>query len=91
MQIDKPDSICEFFLGLNKSRSVNFPRQRYTESGGVEATSHTVRGSKSASGCSKSLTQEESDRGNLNEQSKTPQGIFVIVIAAIATITRNCS
>lgn len=69
---------ANFFLGLNKSWSVNFPRQRYTESGGLEATSHTVRGSKSASGCSKSLTQEESDRGNLNEQSKTPQGIFVI-------------
>ena len=80
-------------LGLNKSQLVNFPRQRYSKSDGLEVTLSTLRRSKSASGCSKSPTSEEGDRGNLDEQSKTRQGILVIFIAivvAMPTIMKNC-
>nr|XP_058960246.1 uncharacterized protein LOC131787178 [Pocillopora verrucosa] len=59
--------------GLNKSQLVNFPRQRYGKSDGLEVTLSTLRRSKSASGCSKSPTSEEGDSGNLDEQSKTRQ------------------
>lgn len=71
-------------LGLNKSHSVNFSRQRYEANGGPEVNLPTLKRSKRASGCSKSSTQGEGDRANLDEQSKTRQGI------CLRYIMRNC-
>ena len=61
-------------LGLNKSHSVNFPRQRHEANGGPEVNLPTLKRSKKA----KSSTQGEGDRANLDEQSKTRQGICLI-------------
>ncbi|CAH3155234.1 unnamed protein product [Pocillopora meandrina] len=55
--------------GLNKSHSVNFPRQRHEANSGPEVNLPTLKRSKKA----KSSTQGEGDRANLDEQSKTRQ------------------
>ena len=46
----------------------------------------TLRRIKSAYGRSRSLTAEEGDRSNLDEQSKTSQGILVIFIAIVVAM-----
>ena len=57
---------------------MSFSRQRYGESGSLKENSPTYRRSRSAYGCSKSSTPKEGDGDNLDEQSKTRQGILVI-------------
>ena len=65
---------------------MNIPRQTHGESGGLEMTLSTLRRIKSAYGRSRSLTAEEGDRSNLDEQSKTSQGILVIFIAIVVAM-----
>ena len=69
---------------MNKSQSMNIPRQTHGESGGLEMNLSTLRRIKSAYGRSRSITAEEGDRS---------QGILVIFIAivvAMPTIMKNC-
>lgn len=65
---------------------MNIPRQTHGESGGLEMALSTLRRIKSAYGRSRSLTAEEGDRSNLDEQSKTSQGILVIFIAIVVAM-----
>lgn len=64
---------------------MNIPRQTHGESGGLEMALSTLRRIKSAYGRSRSLTAE-GDRSNLDEQSKTSQGILVIFIAIVVAM-----
>lgn len=65
---------------------MKIPRQTQGESGGLEVPLSNLRRIKSAYGRSRSRTAEEGDRSNLDEQSKTSQGILVIFIAIVVAM-----